>query len=246
MGQNTRRLRGRSADKVAQDSKSRKLTYTFEFSHSVVDAGGWTDIHSDECVHGPKLYWPDVSRLINFQRGDVLYIFEPISASQIALKNGPEMIAFANPGAASCRMDDFTEKLKELGGVPWAVSHIYADMHRDALEGKLGAPPIHVAHPTKPSIVLQRWEDPVMRQPLACWAMLRVELQDGEQYSYLGWREWLTEHIDGSGYNDSQIRVVAQYEGDSGSTLLNVAVPLHMWPLLGPNDGYARIDQRSH
>jgi hypothetical protein len=218
-----------------------------------------TDIHSDEFVEGPEVNWLDVSELVNFQLGDVLYIFEPIGASTMALKRGPEMLAFANEGAATCRLDHFTDKLVELQGVPWAVSHIYADMHRDALGGKIEAPPIYVAHPTKRSIVLQRWEGQVMAQwneglhapnlgswgPSTPWVVLSVRLEDAAHHSYEGWDEWIWGNVGIDYFYRSGIQVIRQYDGaPDGTSILQIEVPLIMWQVLEPNDAYEFTGER--
>jgi hypothetical protein len=119
-----------------------------------------------------------------------------------------------------------------------------ADMHRDALAGKIAGPPTHVAHPSKPSVVLQKWAPPLMNPLSAMRVVMHVELLDAERRGYWGWREWMQAHIDDPDmYGESHVRVVAQYEGGLGSTThLHMAVPHNLWALVEGNDGYERID----
>ena len=116
---------------------------------------------------GPSFDWVGMSAQINYQVGDVLYIFDSSYDSQLAIGKGPELLAAANWNsvAGSILNTSFTRilaaQLKELDGSPCSVSHILGKLHRGVLEIKIKQVPIHDPHPTKYrlySIVLQSLE----------------------------------------------------------------------------------------
>src|SRR5271154_7566182 len=105
-----------------------------------------------------------MSSNIQYQVGDVLYIFDSCYASRLAVGDGPELLAAANWSSAVSSILDtsFTRilaaQLKELDGDPCSVSQLFGKIHRGVLENKTAQVPIHVPHPTKDSIIIQKLE----------------------------------------------------------------------------------------
>ena len=174
------------------------------------------------------------------------------------MRNGPELVAASNweSQAGSALNTSFTKiltrELEHLDGSACSVAHIYAKLHREALKNNIAAPPIHVAHPTKASIILEKLGSQAVRKSKRHQAfrinalkdseprvLITVRLQEDAQVRDLvGWKEWITKNIPPS-VDPSQITVEAQF--DAGSTVLLVAVPIEIWTALPPNDAYGFV-----
>jgi hypothetical protein len=91
----------------------------------------WLTISSGQAnqngLVGPSFDWIGMSSNIQYQVGDVLYIFDSCYAGQLAVGAGPELLAAANwsPVAGSILNTSFTRilaaQLKKLDGSPCSV-----------------------------------------------------------------------------------------------------------------------------
>jgi hypothetical protein len=201
----------------------------------------------------PFFDWHGAAATIALQTADVLYIFDSCFARQLAIGEGPELLAAANWSSTAGTLLDtsFTSilaaQLEILDGDPRSVSQIFALIHREALTNGLDKPPIHVAHPSKSSIVLEKLQKGPERkskrvkalqlnslQASGTRVLISVRIQDCSGIQDLaGWDQWLTSNVPPS-VNPSLITVEAQFE--IGSHLLLVSLPVDIWTCLPTND----------
>jgi hypothetical protein len=218
----------------------------------------WLTISSGQAnqngLVGPSFDWIGMSSNIQYQVGDVLYIFDSCYAGQLAVGDGPELLAAANWGSVARSILDtsFTRilaaQLKILDGSPCSVSHLFGKIHRGVLNNNIVGVPIHVPHPKKDSIILQKLENAgEMRQSkrlknLQIGALegsesrvlITVRLQNSTGMpDLMGWKQWLANNIPPS-VHPSQITIEGQF--DIGSSLILVALPVAIWTALPADD----------
>ena len=186
--------------------------------------------------------------------GDVLYIFDLCYASQLAVGDGPELLAAANWSLVAGTILDtsFTRilaaQLKKLDGSPCSVSHLFGKIHRGVLDNNIVEVPIHVPHPTKDSIILQKLEKTGETRQSKRMKNLQIGALEGSESRVLitvrlqnstgmpdliGWKQWLAKNIPPS-VHPSQITIEGQF--DIGSSLILVALPVAIWTALPADD----------
>jgi hypothetical protein len=211
-------------------------------------------VNKDGNLTRPSLDWNGASASIEYQVGDVLYIFDSCFASQVALGDGPELLAAANYNSIVGPLLDtsFTRvlvtQLKSLGGKPCSISHLFGKIHRGAIDNEITEVPIHVPHPTKDSIILQKLEKTSeIRSSKRIKAkqiealentesrvLITIRLRDGtEMPDLMGWKQWLAKNIPPS-VHPSQITIEGVF--DIGSSLILVALPVAIWTALPVED----------
>jgi hypothetical protein len=184
----------------------------------------------------------------------VLYIFDSCYAGQLAVGDGPELLAAANWSSVAGSILDtsFTRilaaQLKILDGSPCSVSHLFGKIHRGVLYNNIVEVPIHVPHPTKESIILQKLEGTGETRQSKRMKNLQIGALEGSESRVLitvrlqnsagmpdlvGWKQWLAKNIPPS-VHSSQITVEGQF--DIGSSLILVALPVAIWTALPADD----------
>jgi hypothetical protein len=176
----------------------------------------------------PYFAWQRGAGITLHQQADVLYVFDSCYASQIALGEGPELLAAANwaSGAGDALRTSFTnvlaDQLEKLGGKPQSVAQIFSLVHHNALVNEVDSPPIHIAHPSKESIILAKQEKQPERRSERLNSLKLDTLQGSETRVLISvriqadfgihdlheWEQWLKKNIPPS-INASQITVHA-------------------------------------
>jgi hypothetical protein len=157
-----------------------------------------------------------VSGIIQFQVGDVLYIFNLCYTGQLAVGDRLELLAAANWSSVvgSILNTLFTRilaaQLKKLDGSPCSVSYLFGKIHRGVLDNNIVEVSIHVPHPTKDSIILQKLENTGETRQSKRMKDLQIRALEGSKSCVLitvhlqnsigmpdliGWKQWLVKNI---------------------------------------------------
>lgn len=196
-----------------------------------------------------------MTALTSYSTDDVLYILDSCHASTVSLRRGPELLAAANwkSSAGAVLTTSFTkvltDVLKQLDGKPCPVANIFGKIHREAMQSGIAEPPIHVAHPDKKSIILERFQKgPVSPRHSGRLTKLRIDaLAESESRvlisvhvanntvmpNIVAWKEWLSTTVPPS-VNISQITIEGEFK--AGSSVILVAMPVEIWTCLPAND----------